>query len=206
METFKERLKRFTDGDAADTFGWMTLLLQNHNVPELRCARENKLYLCVYLMSHALIQTVSESMFGKTGLEGTRFFLRTFVDAGGTPFSPIASEIHDVRNVIAHQAYSGLQHRIEYFADEIDAGWQKADGVLFVNPARYSLQVEAVFRTATIFRAFQQTPQKQQLVRKYQFIRKWLALGRNDLISQKISTLESARTSNLGNAGERHTE
>lgn len=37
METFKES-ERYTDRDALDTFGWMIMLIQNHEMCELRCA------------------------------------------------------------------------------------------------------------------------------------------------------------------------
>ena len=111
-ESFEKRLKRYTDQPAADTLGWMTMLLQNQHVVELRRARENKLYYCVYLMAHSIIQTVSETMFGLTGLEGTHFFLEQFADGDGEDkkFSRVSADIHDVRNVIAHRAYSKLQH------------------------------------------------------------------------------------------------
>jgi hypothetical protein len=199
METFKERLKRFVDGDAAETFGWMKMTLHNYHVSELGRARENRLYHCVYLMAHAIIQTVSESMFDKKGIEGTRFFLQTFADAEseGTKFSLIASELHHVRNIIAHQTYSSVQHKVEYFADEIEDGWHNADGVLLVNPTRYSIVVEAVFRGSTIFRAFGQLPEKQRLLRKYQFLKQWLGLAKNDSIAKDISALESLDSSDL---------
>ncbi len=150
-------------------------------------------------MGHAIIQTVSESMFNKTGLDGTRFFLKTFVDdiAKGSTFSAIASEIHDVRNIVAHQAYSGLQHTVEYFADDIEAGWTKADGVLLINPVRYSLQIEQVFRTSSIYAAFKNLPDKERLLRKYDFIRQWLRLDKHDSITKRISTLKQLDASAL---------
>jgi len=196
METFKERLKRYTDRDALDTFGWMKMLIQNHHVPELRSAREQKLYQCVYLMTHAIIQTVSENMFNKVGLDGTVFFLQTFVDptTHGAKFSEVASEVHDVRNLIAHRAYSGLQHSVEYFADDIDEKWRKDGGVLFINPALYSIQIEDVFRTSSIYAAFQNLSEKQRLQRKYKFIRKWLGLADTDPITHSIQALHSLNT------------
>jgi hypothetical protein len=200
METFKQRLKRYLDNDPGDTFGWMTVLMQNHHVLDLRSARENGLYLCVYLLAHATIQTISQAMFGKTGLSGTRFFLQTFLDAPSEEkhFSQIGSEIHAVRNIIAHQAYSGLQHSVEYFADKMDDNWRKEEGILFVNPARYSLQVEAVFRTSAIFQAFQNQPDQVRLLRKYQFIGQWLSLERNDPVARNISALKALGPSDFG--------
>jgi hypothetical protein len=102
-ETFKQRLKRYVDQPATETFGWMTWMLHNTHAAELGRARENKLYNCVYLLAHSIVQTVSETMFGLTGLEGTHFFLERFADGAieGTKFSMISSEIHNVRNADA---------------------------------------------------------------------------------------------------------
>jgi hypothetical protein len=69
-ETFGDRLKRYIDRPIIDTLGWMKMYLQNQPAVELRRAREAKLYFCVYLLAHAIIQTVSELMFALTGLAG----------------------------------------------------------------------------------------------------------------------------------------
>ena len=58
-ETFKQRLKRYADQPATDTLGWMIRMLQNYHLVELRHAREQKLYHCVYLLAHSIMQTVS---------------------------------------------------------------------------------------------------------------------------------------------------
>jgi hypothetical protein len=79
-EAFKQRLKRYVDQPATDTLGWMTMMLQNEHAAELGRAREYKLYHCVYLLAHSIVQTVSETMFGLTGLDGTHFFLQSFAD------------------------------------------------------------------------------------------------------------------------------
>lgn len=196
METFKERLKRYTDRDALDTFGWLRMLIQNHHVPELRSAAEQKLYQCVYLMAHAIMQTVSETMFDKSGFDGTDFFLRTFVDptGQGPQFALIASEIHEVRNLIAHRAYSGLQHTVEYFADDITEAWKKDGGVLLINPAIYSSRIEQVFWSSIVYKTFEALPEKDRLQRKYGFIAKWLQLGPKDPLTLSIKKLNSLNT------------
>ncbi len=192
-ESFEERLKRYTDQPAADTLGWLTMLLQNENVVELRRARENKLYYCVYLMAHSIIQTVSETMFGLTGLEGTHFFLANFGDGDSEDkkFSRVSADIHDVRNVIAHRAYSKLQHVTQYFIDDIDEGWKReADGSLIINPALYSIQIEDVLRRPTLYLTFRQQPEVKLLRIKYRFIRQWLELDKNDALTKTIKALE----------------
>jgi hypothetical protein len=107
-ETMSQRLKRYVDNPVIDTLGWMTMYLQNQPAVELRRAREAKLYLCVYLLAHSIIQTVSELMFGMTGLEGTHYFLEQFADGNSSDkrFSLISEDIHEIRNLIAHRAYS----------------------------------------------------------------------------------------------------
>ena len=193
-ESFEQRLKRYTDQPATDTLGWMTMLIQNEHVVELRRARENKLYYCVYLMAHSIMQTVSETMFGYTGLKGTHFFLEAFADGDSEDkkFSLISSELHDVRNVIAHRAYSRLQHVVQYFIDDIEEGWKReADGTLIINPAQYSIQVEDVFRHPTLYKTFRELPALQLLQIKYKFVRQWLDLDKSDPIAQAVKALDT---------------
>ena len=64
MESFNQRLKRYTSRDDLEIFGWLTIWLQNAYLREVRLAKVNKLYHCVYLITHAIMQTVVENMFG----------------------------------------------------------------------------------------------------------------------------------------------
>jgi hypothetical protein len=192
-ETFEQRLKRYVDQPAVDTLGWMTMMLHNYHVDELRRAREAKLYQCVYLLAHSIVQTVSETMFGLPGLSGTRFFLERFADgaAEDRKFSKIAAEIHDVRNIIAHHGYSKMQHEVQYFIDDIPEGWRREmDGSLIINPALYSAQVEDVFRHPTLDSTFCQQPPLNLLRTKYRFVRQWLGLEKDDAITTAIKALD----------------
>ena len=63
METFDQRLKRYVTRSDREIFGWLSVMFQNCYLPEIRRARENELYLCVYLTTHSVIQMVSENMF-----------------------------------------------------------------------------------------------------------------------------------------------
>jgi hypothetical protein len=85
-ETFEQRLRRYADRPATDTLGWLITMLHNYHVIELRRAREQKLYYCVYLLAHSIIQTVSETMFGKAALLGTSFFWNIL------PMAPVRTE------------------------------------------------------------------------------------------------------------------
>jgi hypothetical protein len=198
METFRQRLKRYVDEPATETLGWMRVMLQNTHVVELRRARENKLYHCVYLLAHSIIQTVSEAMFGLTGLNGTHHFLEHFAD-GATEdlrFSMVSSEIHDVRNIIAHRGYSKTQHEVEYFVDDISQGWRREpDGSLTVNPALYGIQVEQVFLHPTLDLTFREQPALKLLQLKYRFVRQWLDLGKDDTIAKAIKALDGINAS-----------
>ena len=191
-ETFEERLRRYVNQPVTDTLGWMTMYLQNQPAVELKRAREAKLYFCVYLLAHSIIQTVTELMFAKTGLDGTHFFLEQFAD-GTVPdreFSRISEDLHEIRNLIAHRAYSRRQHDTQYFIDDIPEGWRREpDGTLFINPAIYSIQVEDTFRSVKLYQTFRSQPPLQLLQLKYRFVRSWLELDSADAISQMIKAL-----------------
>lgn len=192
-ETISQRLKRYVDNPVVDTLGWMTMYLQNQPAVELRRAREAKLYFCVYLLAHSIIQTVSELMFGMTGLEGTHYFLEQFADGGSSDrrFSLISEDIHEIRNLIAHRAYSKRQHETQYFIDDIGEGWRReSDGTLLINPAVYSVQIEDVFRRPKLYQTFRSQPALRLLQLKYKFIRQWLELDKADAISQRIKALD----------------
>jgi hypothetical protein len=201
-ETFTQRLKRYVDRPAVDTLGWVKVMLQNYHVLELKGARENKLYHCVYLLAHSVIQTVSEAMFGLTGLKGTHFFLEEFAD-GPTQdrrFSTISSEVHNVRNIIAHRGYSKTQHKVQYFIDDIKEGWRREnDGSLTINPAVYSIEIEDVFKRPALYLAFSRQSPLQLLRLKYKFVRQWLDLGNEHAITKAIKMLDGVNeNANVG--------
>jgi hypothetical protein len=192
METFEKRLKRYTDENDLEIFGWLTILMQNPYLHELHLAKVNRLYHCVYLFTHAIMQTVAENMFGLKGKDGTKFYLENFVD-GATPdrqFSLISDDIHHVRNVIAHQGYSSAQHTVEYFCDEIPEGWKRDSNTVLINPRIYAEQFEKAFTTGAHVQKYCQLADEERTKRKYQYIRQWLQLKSNP-ISQEIKKLEA---------------
>jgi hypothetical protein len=117
METFEQRLKRCVTQLDLEIVGWLAVSFQNSYASEIEGARTEKLYLSVYLLTHAVMQIISENMFDLTGVDGTKSFLSHYIDGADNDkkFSPVADEIHSLRNVLAHQAYSSLQHRVEMF-------------------------------------------------------------------------------------------
>jgi len=40
-------------------------------------------------------------------------------------FSLISTDIHEIRSLIAHRAYSKRQHDTQYFIDDIPVGWRR---------------------------------------------------------------------------------
>ena len=194
METFKQRLRRYTSQNDLEIFGWLTVYLQNDYRREIAAAREGRQYLSVYLLSHAVIQMISENLFGLSGREGTAFFLEHFVDdaSGAVQFSPVAYEIHDARNVMAHQGYSSLQHRVEYFADDLPAAWSRHGETVQINPTIYAARFEVALIAHRWIKEYQSQAPGTRLVRKYRYIGQWLRLGKTDPLSVAIKALDEA--------------
>lgn len=193
MNKFQKWLKRWTDEKDLEIFGWMTILIQNPYLHELRIAKENGLYHCVYLFTHAIMQTVSEQMFGLKGIDGTRFYLENFVD-GHThdkQFSLIADVLHHVRNVIAHQGYSSSQHIVEYFCDEITEGWKQDSDTVYINPRIYAEHFERAFSEGAHVQKYCLLSYEERAKRKYHYIRQWLQLDKSHPIAQEVKKLEA---------------
>jgi hypothetical protein len=195
MESFEKRLKRYTSQDDLEIFGWMTVMMHNVTMRELRIAKENNLYQCLFLSSHAVIQTISENMFNKRGIEGTRFYLESFFD--GTTrdrqYSLISDYIHDMRNVIAHQGYSSLQHAVD-FNDEMTDGWKEESGIIYINTNIYAEQFVKAFEQGAHVQKYRQLSDEERVKRKYNFIRKWLRVDKAHPITREIKKLDACNT------------
>jgi hypothetical protein len=165
--------------------------LQNAYLRELRFAKENRLYHCVYLITHAIVQIITENMFDLRGRDGTEFYLKNFVD--GQPadrqFSLITDEIHEARNVMAHRVYSSLQQQVEYPQDDMAEGWRREAGVVYINPRTYAEAFQEALTRHAHIRAYRQQSDEIRLIRKYTFIKKWLRLDKRELIAQEIQKL-----------------
>jgi hypothetical protein len=193
MESFAERLKRYTTQSDLEIFGWMTVMMQNSFLSELRIAAENRLYVCLFLYTHAIMQTISENMFGQMGSRGTKFYLENFVDgaASDRQFSRVSDEIHEMRNVFAHLGYSSLQHRID-LNDEMAEGWKMEVNTICINPRIYAEQfAEAFERGAQVNLYCRSFSEVERVIRKYVFIRKWLGLDKLNPITREIKKLEA---------------
>jgi len=192
METFEQRLKRYVTQSDLDMLGWLAVNFQNSYAREIKVARTKKLYLSVYLLTHAVMQRVSENMFDLTGLDGTKFFLSHYVDGADNDkkFSLVADEIHSLRNILAHQGYSSLQHRVEYFSDHISEGWKKDAGTIHVNPDIYAHHFEDALTEQRFISEYEQQSAEVRKIRKYRFIRQWLKVDKASKIAQEVKKLE----------------
>ncbi len=196
MESFEARLKRFTDSSEHEIPLTILNSVTNFFLPEIQVAKEKSLDRLIFLGIHATIQTVSEKIFGKRGLEGTRFYLKHFVD-GSTQdrqFSLISDDIHEMRNVVAHQWLSSRTHdiAINYAMPE---GWKLDPNLLHINPDIYAEQFLASFGRGGPIWTYRQLVSDQELtIRKYQFIKDWLHLNKQSAIAQAIKTLETCTT------------
>jgi hypothetical protein len=192
METFQQRLKRFIWNFPFEIPETLLNSISNHFLPQLRKADEQNLDMLVFLGTHAIIQTVSEKIFGKSGLEGTKFYLEHFVD-GATEdrkFSLIAEDLHSLRNSVAHSWMSSQMHRmaLDYIMQE---GWKLERHELHLNPHVYFEQFLTGFAAGgPIWNYHLYVTKEEFQIRKYLFIRDWLQLNRKDSISIEINKLQ----------------
>jgi hypothetical protein len=191
MESFKKRLKRFVDQDELEIPGWLTVSMQNYILPEIQVAKDNGLVQLIFLGTHSIIQTVSEQLFDVRGPAGTKFYLENFVD-GDTEdrkFSHISDDIHEMRNVMAHQWWSSSTHDVA-LNHEMSEGWKLEGDVLHINPIIYAEQFVKAFEKGELIDKYcELLSDEQRAIRKYYFIRDWLRLKKGDPIEQEIAKL-----------------
>jgi hypothetical protein len=113
MESYEDRLARFENGSPIEVIATLTNSINNFLNPEIEQAARRGSWSLMFMGIHAVALTVSKGFFGLTGRDGYLRFLRTFVDDGaaGGDFSAIGAEIHQWRNVVAHQWLSSAGYR-----------------------------------------------------------------------------------------------
>src|SRR6476620_6032316 len=140
MESFENRLKRFI-GNEREIPLTLIVWAQNCLLPQIQIAKEEQLDNLIFLSTHAFIQTFSDHVLGKSGPDGTKYFLQSFMDGSspGDQFSLISAELHEMRNVMAHQLFSSRTHdmALDYRMHE---GWRRDGLILLVNPVVYAQQ------------------------------------------------------------------
>ena len=114
-------------------------MLRNTLEDEVAEASRKHLLTLTLLGIHAVIQIVTEKVFGLgKGPGTTKFYLEHFVD-GPTPdrkYSTIAEKIHRERNVMAHQGFSVSQYEIAYDWGVV-GGFEWRGNLLAINPDHY---------------------------------------------------------------------
>lgn len=190
METRDERLKRWLDNEPSEIFGWMTVWAQNALVPQIRVLAKPNFEEALFLLTHGFIQAFMENVYDIRGRDATQCYLKWFVD-GKTKlhkFSLISAEMHEMRNVMAHQIYSSLTNDIA-FDYRLNSGWVRpASGTLHINPKVYADQFIDGLEGRLHLRLSTQT-RLQQVRQKYRFIAKWLHLSKTDPLNVEIKQL-----------------
>ena len=193
IESFQARLHRFLFNSPEEIFFTILNSISNFTLPELRVAIEADLYNLAFLGAHSVMQTISEQIYGKTGLKATRFYLENFVDGQteDTRFSAIAEALHSFRNVHAHRWSSRLSHAVG-FDTAIKGGWRRDGKDLHVNPIIFMEYFSAGFKAGgAMWIMPRKLDQLTALRRKYRYLRQWLELPKKDPILYDIRSLEN---------------
>jgi hypothetical protein len=109
---------------------------------EIRITPKSYQTSLLFLGVHAVALTIGEVFFNHQGvgkdLRNYTNFLKTFVDGptADTQFSIVAGDIHNWRNILAHQWIGSLGHTIEYDYNS-HKGWKREAGRLIINPEIY---------------------------------------------------------------------
>ncbi|GMX58530.1 MAG: hypothetical protein MCSN_1840 [Candidatus Microsyncoccus archaeolyticus] len=148
QEPRDDRLARFQNNPPAEIIDTLLNSIDNYFNNEIRITvgEANYQTSLLFLGIHSVALTISEGLFDKSGLDGYKIFLETFVDEGESDlkFSSIASLLHDWRNVLAHQWLGSVGHKIGYDY-RMDEGWQEREGITFINPRIYCNQYLKAF-------------------------------------------------------------
>jgi hypothetical protein len=195
METFANRLRRFALGSPSEIPLTLLAWAQNILLPQVQMAKQHRMETLVFLSTHAFIQTFSEKVFSKHGPSATKYFLETFMDEHTTvrQFSLIAAELHEMRNVMAHQAFSSRTHDMAFNYRMLE-GWKRDAGLLHINPDVYAEQFITTINGGRLWKWERFVTPEQLLKQKYVFIRDWLDLPKTDTIAKAITHLESLTT------------
>jgi hypothetical protein len=141
-ETLAQRLARFQNNGPIESIETLLNSIDNYFNNEIRLTPGNLQTTLLLLGVHAAALTIGEVFFasGKPDamLKDYKQFLETFVDGDteDTKFSLIAVDIHNWRNILAHQWLGSMGHQVEYNY-QTTLGWEKKDDMLVINPKIY---------------------------------------------------------------------
>jgi len=138
MEDKNNRLKRFQNGSPIEIIETLLNSLDNFMNREIDISAKGECWNLVVIGIHAVALTLSEGLFGKSGITGYKLFLMKFIDIDekGYDFSVIADDIHNYRNVLAHRwlSQTGYEFGLDFSMKE---GYQIRDKITVFNPKRY---------------------------------------------------------------------
>ena len=189
MESFEDRLRRFLEHEDEAP---VTLLVwaQNLLLPQVRVAKDKRLDNLIFLSTHGFIQTFSEKALGRKGQEATNYFLQSFMDEKeqNRKFSHVSNELHEMRNVMAHQLFSSRTHHIvlDYVMNE---GWRRDNAMIHINPDVYANQFIAAIDGGRLWQWKNFVTHEQRIKQKYLFICDWLDLPKKDPIRIAVDQL-----------------
>jgi hypothetical protein len=144
-ESKEQRLRRFQAGAPIESIETLLNSIDNYFNNEISLTPAAYQTSLLFLGIHAVAMTIAEAFWNSSGAAGYKKFLETFVDGvKDKRFSDIADEIHDWRNVLAHQWIGSVGHEIEYDYD-MQLGWERRGDVLAINPKIYCEQYLSAF-------------------------------------------------------------
>ncbi len=145
-ESQENRLKRLQNGSYVEAIETLLNSIDNYFNNEIQATIDNHQTSLLFMGIHASALTISEAFFNKSGPKGYALFLKTYIDGDvdDRKFSMIAGTIHNWRNVLAHQWIGSIGHEIGYDY-EMTFGWEKRNGVTFINPQIYCEQYLSAF-------------------------------------------------------------
>lgn len=196
MESFDARLTRFLFNSPNEIFFTILNSFDNFVLPELRRVAEAQLFNLAFLGVHAVAQTISDQIYGRTGVDATRYYLESFVDGPGDEvrFADIADQLHSFRNVHAHRWSSRSSHSVG-FDRTIAEGWLRDGDGLHVNPVVFMNRFSFGFRAGgPMWHMPRALDTLFALHRKYRYLRNWLELERADTLHTIICSLEQSET------------
>lgn len=189
MESREQRLKRWLENDPSEIFGWMLVWAQNGLVPQIKLLAQPGFEEGLFLLTHSFVQTFMENYFDTRGRDATHLYLKWFVDGRKKldRFSLVSDELHEMRNVMAHQIYSSQTNYIRY-EYALTTGWARQNQHLQVNPRLYADRfIDGL--EGRVHRRLNSVTRLEQARRKYRFIAKWLHLGKADPLRAEIMKL-----------------
>jgi len=190
MMTLLKRLQEYLDGHESDIFGYMLMWAQNELLPQVQAANQPGYEASLFLLTHAFIQTFMEKAYNLKGPRATEAFLKRFID--GTKhkdrFSRISSEMHEMRNVMAHQLYSSKTHDVA-FDYRLTTGWDMVAGKLHINPRVYGDSFVRSLNGGRLWSWRKFTTRVPLTHQKYRFIVKWLDLKPGDPLRTQTEQL-----------------